>query len=222
MEKVKFNEVNKINLQLFAEGNDDSDDVGTGEDAQDTNNQDDNGDNNDNSDKDTDNNSDFDINSILENEDFQKHIQKLTDKRVSDAVKKRDKVWKEKLKEETKKTEMTQEEILQQKERELADRELKLEKISLFKEKEWDLDLVDYVSGEDIDEIEEKAEKMLEVINKVAEKKVKERLDNSAYTPPTSKTQSKGVTKEDFEKMTYQQRVDLKKTNPELYEKLSK
>lgn len=184
-----LNEEFRMDLQLFAE-DDDADNNTDNEETEGT----------DNEDTQDDEEKEFDINSILENEEFQKHLQKITDKRVSDAVSKRDKHWKSKIKEEKRKSEMSQEEILAEKEKELADRELKLEKISLFKEKEWDLDLVDYVSGSDIDEIEEKTEQMLEVINKVAEKKVKERLDNSNYTPPSGK--GKKFTLDDVDNMS--------------------
>ncbi len=126
---------------------------------------------------------DFDINKIIENEDFQNYLQSFSDKRVSEAIKTNEKKWKQKLDEEKKKAEMSQEEILQQKEKELLDREMRLEKIQYFKEKEYDLDLLDFVFGEDMEQIMERSDLLVTVINKVVEKQVKARLKNG-YVPP--------------------------------------
>lgn len=127
----------------------------------------------------------LDIKAILENEDFQKYLQSFSDKRVSEAVRTNEKKLKQKFDEEKKKSEMTQEELLQQKENELKDRELKLEKIQYFKEKQYDLDLLDFVFGEDIEAVKEKADLLVTNINKVVEKQVNERL-KSGYIPTKS------------------------------------
>ncbi|AKL96142.1 hypothetical protein CACET_c26970 [Clostridium aceticum] len=139
----------------------------------------------------------FDIKSVLENDEFKKFMESYADKRVSEAVKTTKKKLQQEYEEEKKKSEMTQEEILQQKERELYDRELKLEKIQYFKEKNYDLDLLDFVIGGDIDMIQEKADSLITTINKVVEKQVAERL-KQGYVPPangskTTATESIGL-----------------------------
>ena len=135
----------------------------------------------------------FDIKEILDNEDFQKYLQSFSDKRVTEAIKTNEKKWKQTLEDEKKKAEMSQEEILAEKEKELFDRELKLEKIQYFKEKEYDLDLLDFVMGEDIDVIKEKSDALITTINKVVEKQVAERL-KSGYVP--AKSESKNASAE--------------------------
>jgi hypothetical protein len=115
---------------------------------------------------------DFNIEGILNHPEFKKYMESYADKRVSDSVKTTEKKLKTKFEEEKKKTEMTQEEILQKKENELRDRELKLEKIQYFKDKQYDLDLLDFVFGEDIEAIRENSDMLVANINKVVEQKV--------------------------------------------------
>lgn len=126
---------------------------------------------------------DFNIEDILNHPEFKKYMESYADRRVSDAVKTNEKKLKTKFEEEKRKSEMTQEELLQQKENELRDRELKLEKIQYFKDKQYDLDLLDFVFGEDIDVIKEKSDLLVSSINKVVEKQVNERL-KGGYIPP--------------------------------------
>lgn len=132
---------------------------------------------------DTQGNKDFNIEGILNHPEFKKYMESYADKRVSDAVKTTEKKLKTKFEEEKKKSEMTQEELLQQKENELRDRELKLEKIQYFKDKQYDLDLLDFVFGEDIEAVRENSDVLIANINKVVEQKVNERL-KGGYVPP--------------------------------------
>lgn len=165
----------------------------------------------------------FDINTVLENEEFKKFMESYADRRVTDAVKKTEKKYKTQLEEEKKKLEMSQEEILAEKERELKSRELKLDTIQYFKEKEYDLDLIDFVNGKDIEEVKEKADVLLTKINEIVDKKVASKVDEklkSGYKPPTDKNEPKTITKEDFNKMSYTERVKLATENKKLYEEL--
>ncbi|WP_283592087.1 capsid assembly scaffolding protein Gp46 family protein [Clostridium butanoliproducens] len=142
--------------------------------------------------QDTQNNeNEFDINKVLENEQFKTFIQSYSDKRVSEAIKTNEKKWQSKLEDEKKKANMTAEELQTEKERELVERErkiqeyeLKLNKIDYFKEKGYSLDLADYVTGSSIEDISENADKLNEVINKLVESKVQERIKNNSHTPP--------------------------------------
>lgn len=181
MEKL-FNDEIKMNLQLFAdEGNEDVEDTQNTEDTQ----------------EETKDN-ELDINSILENPEFIKYMESHADKRVSSALAKKDKEYQAKLEAEKKKANMTAEELQQEKERELQEREqklqqyeLKLAKIDYFKEKDYDISLLDFVQGSDEEEIKENADKLIEVINKVVEKQVQERLKQNSYTPPKGDDKSK-------------------------------
>ena len=60
---------------------------------------------------------------------------------------------------------------------------MQLEKIQYFKEKEYDLDLLDFVIGEDMDEVKEKTDLLITTINKVVDKQVEVRM-KSGYVPP--------------------------------------
>ena len=159
-----------IKLQLFAEDDEGNDNDGNNNDASDNDN-------------DSTDDKDLDIDKILNHPKFQKILNSHADKRVTDATKK----IKKKHEDELKRKDMSAEEIIQAKEKELAQRELKLSKIELFKSKSYDLDLLDYVDGSDIEEIEEKSEKIIATINKLVEKQVAERLKGSSYTPPDGK-----------------------------------
>ncbi|HHV25999.1 MAG TPA: DUF4355 domain-containing protein [Tissierellia bacterium] len=176
-----------MNLQLFAdEGNEDVED--TQEETKDN---------------------ELDINSILENPEFIKYMESHADKRVSSALAKKDKEYQAKLEAEKKKANMTAEELQQEKERELQEREqklqqyeLKLAKIDYFKEKDYDISLLDFVQGSDEEEIKENADKLIEVINKVVEKQVQERLKQNSYTPPKGDDDKSKFNMEDLKNMS--------------------
>lgn len=82
-----------------------------------------------------------------------------------------------------------------------------------LKEKGLDEGLAKYIKADgDIDFFEK-------LINSTVDSKVKEKLGNSAYKPPVS--QSTGsLTKEEFDKMTYNEKLKLFRENKDLYDKL--
>ena len=82
-----------------------------------------------------------------------------------------------------------------------------------LKEKGLDEGLAKYIKADgDIDFFEK-------LINSTVDSKVKEKLGNSAYKPPAS--QSTGsLTKEEFDKMTYNEKLKLFRENKDLYDKL--
>ncbi|MDY6152668.1 MAG: DUF4355 domain-containing protein [Terrisporobacter sp.] len=82
-----------------------------------------------------------------------------------------------------------------------------------LKEKGLDEGLAKYIKvDEDVDFFEK-------LINNAVDSKVKEKLGDSAYKPPTS--QSGGsLTKEEFDKMSYNEKLKLFRENKELYDKL--
>lgn len=149
----------------------------------------------------------FDIQAILNNPEFVKHMESYADKRVTGALSKKEKEYQAKLEEEKRKANLSVEELQTEKERELAEREttlkqyeLKLSKLDYFKEKGYNIDLLDYVSGNDEEEIKANTDKLVGAINKVVETLVQERLKNSSYTPPKGDDKGK-VTMEDLSNM---------------------
>lgn len=174
-----------FDLQLFA---DDADDNG-GSDV----------DNQDNQVNDDDDNN-IDIEKLFQNERFKRLFQSELDKRIAQALKTNDKKWKQKLEEEKQKATMTAEELLAQKEKEIRERELKLEKIEYFKNNNIPLDFVDYIHGEDIDEVAENAKTFMKIFNAEVQKAVEARL-KEGYIPPKNKDSNK-LTLEDIKKMT--------------------
>ncbi|MCK9471782.1 MAG: DUF4355 domain-containing protein [Bacilli bacterium] len=134
----------------------------------------------------------YDIKAILENPEFIKYMESHADKRVSSALSKKEKEYQAKLEEEKRKANMTVEELQTEKEKELAEREntlkqyeLKLSKLDYFKEKNYNIELLDFVTGSDEDEIKSNSDKLIEVMNKAVEKVVQERLKTNPYVPPT-------------------------------------
>ena len=81
-----------------------------------------------------------------------------------------------------------------------------------LKEKGLDEGLAKYIKADgDIDFFEK-------LINSTVDSKVKEKLGNSAYKPPIG--ESGTITKEEFDKMTYNEKLKLFRENKDLYDKL--
>lgn len=172
---TSLKELNKINLQLFAEGGADDDSTSVDDTTQ----------------------TSTDSKTYTE-EELQKLIQQEADRRVSSALSKKEKEYKQILENEQKKANMTQEELAKEKEKELAEREnqlkeyeLKLAKLDYFKTKGYDIELLDYVIGSDEDEIKANSDALVEIVNKTVEKVVSERLKEKSSTPPKSKESEK-------------------------------
>lgn len=132
----------------------------------------------------------FNIEDFKDNDDFQKYLQSFADKRVTSAIQKKEQEYNERLENERKQATMTNEELAEQKKQELEEREkqlqqyeLKLKKIDYFKENNLDIGLVDYVSAESEEDIVEKSQNLINIINNLVEKQVKERLKDNGYTP---------------------------------------
>ena len=140
---------------------------------------------------------DFNIDDFKENKEFQKYLQQHADQRVTSAIQKKEQEYQSQLESERKKASMTQEEISQQKQKELQEREeqlekyeLKLKKIDYFKENNIDITLVDYVDAQTEDEIKEKSDVLLKLIDNIVETQVKERLKTNGYTPSSDNTKT--------------------------------
>lgn len=121
------------------------------------------------------------LDDLLKDEELQKQIQSLIDKRVTDAVKKTERKWKQQLEEEKRKAQMTEEERHQEqlkqleeeqrrKERELRERELKLDLIDILEQEELDTgfrDIIDVSSLLGVEDKEEAVEKLRERVQQV-------------------------------------------------------
>lgn len=180
----------KINLQLFAEETEVEE---TQEEETQTNEK------------------EFDIQSILNNPEFKKHMESYADQRVTGALSKKEKEYQDKLAEQEKKANMTVEELQEEKLRELAEREnkiaqyeLNLSKLDYFKTKNYDIELLDFVNGNDEAEIQANSDKLISIVNKAVEKVVAERLKGNAYTPPTT-SDSEKLSLDDMEGLSTEQ-----------------
>lgn len=139
----------------------------------------------------------FDVDELLDNPKFQQVMNSYADKRVSEAQKKLDAKYKKQLADETKKLNMSQEEILAEKEQLLLQRELKLDTVGYFKEKGYSLDMMDFVSGSNIEEVKEKSDVLMnkfnETVAQMVASQVEERLKGSHKPINNDKTTSLSI-----------------------------
>lgn len=99
-------------------------------------------------------------------------------------------------------------------------KELKLQTNSLFADKKFDIRLSEFVGGENIEQVGERAEKLNTYIQEIVAAQVSEKL-KSGYKPPSGGDGNVAITKEKFEEMGYLERVKLANENPDLYSKLN-
>ncbi len=156
-------------------------------------------------------------------------LQQEADRRVSSALKKQQKEFETKLAEaeklksmdETQRKEYEYNQRLQQleqKEHEFAVAQNKLEATKILASRDLPIEFVDYIVADD-------AETMLENINtfdtlfkaSVADA-VSKRI--ASPSPKQGQTQQKGMTKDDFRKLSIVERTRLQQTNPTLYNSL--
>ncbi|MEY8417052.1 DUF4355 domain-containing protein [Tissierella praeacuta] len=89
-------------------------------------------------------------------------------------------------------------------------------------EKKLPKDLIEFFIGNDEETTIKNLEALEGVFSKHTETLVQERLKVNAYEPPSGGDKDNSITKEDFIKMSYQERVQLANENKELYDELSK
>jgi len=96
--------------------------------------------------------------------------------------------------------------------------------IKVATEKKLPVDLIDYFVSDTEENTIKNIEKLEQVFQNRVESLVEERLkSSSSYVPAAGNGDGdKGLTKEDFKKMTYKERIELNQNNPELYKQLSK
>lgn len=164
-------------------------------------------------------------------EEVEALLQKESDRRVTEALKKAERKNAEKLKESEKLAQMNatekyeyqlsqREKAIEEKERQLALSENKNEASKILAEKGLSLQLVDFVVAEDATEMDAKI-KLLEKAFKLSVKAEVEKRLNST-TPKKALEDDSTITRESFSKMSIKEQQELYNSNPELYKQLTK
>lgn len=91
---------------------------------------------------------------------------------------------------------------------------LKLDTIKDLSERNLHPDFADYLLGDSPESTHENIMGFETIFNKAVEKALEDRLKGKT---PSKTSGATGITQEDFDKMGYTERVQLKKTQPELY-----
>ena len=156
-------------------------------------------------------------------------LQRETDRRVTEALKKANKKNEEKVKEAQRLAQMNEEEkfryqleqrekAIEEKEKALALAENKNEAGKILAEKGLSLALVDFVVAEDAETMKSNIDLLSKAFNASVKAEVEKRLGSNN---PKKNLQSEGsITKEQFRKMNIAQQSELFKTNPDLYKRL--
>lgn len=161
-------------------------------------------------------------------EDIQKMIQSETDKVRTEYSKKVKALEQEK--EELAKEKMTEEEKakfeLEKREKELADREKELLKrdltiktVDLLKENELPLEFRDFLIGQDEDSTVRKVDTFKKLWKEEMKKAIDEVYKSNGRTIKKSTTDT-NLTKEEFNKMSYTEKLELYNNDKDLYRKL--
>lgn len=163
-------------------------------------------------------------------EEVEKLLQKEADRRVTEALKKAEKKKTEAVKEAERLAAMNEQEKYEyqlkqreaaiiEKEKALALSENKNEASKILSEKGLSLSLVDFVVAEDA----ETMKKNIDLLDKAFKASVKAEIEKRIGGESPKRTVSdKGVTKEQFVKMSIGEMNELYKSNPELFKQLSK
>lgn len=163
--------------------------------------------------------------------EFDRRVQKAIDTAVANAKDKWKALTDDKLSEAEKLSKMTKEEksqyLQQKKEKELSDREANITKRELMAEAKNTLaekclptGLAEVLDYTDADSCSKSIDTVEKAFQKAVEGAVQERLKGDK--PQKKAPQNETVTKEEFKKMGYAQRLELKTKNPDLFKELSK
>lgn len=162
--------------------------------------------------------------------EFDRRVQKAIDTALTNAQEKWQALTDDKLSEAEKLAKMTQEERnkynQQKREKELADKEAAITKRELMAEakitlaeKKLPVGLAEVLSYTDADACSKSIEAVEKAFQEAVEAAVQERLKGG--TPPGRAPETGVVTKEEYSKMGYAERLKLKTKNPELFKQLS-
>lgn len=162
--------------------------------------------------------------------EFDRRVQKAVNTAVNKAQEKLKALSDDKLSEAEKLARMTNEEkaqyMHQKKEKELSEREaaitrkeLMAEAKNTLAEKKLPVELADVLNYADADSCNKSIATVEKAFNKALEAAVEEKLKGG--TPPRKAPEGGTVTKEQYQKMGYTERLKLKTENPELYKQLT-
>jgi hypothetical protein len=162
--------------------------------------------------------------------EFDRRVQKAIDTAVGKAQEKWQALTDDKLSEAEKLAKMTKEEkaqyLTQKHEKELTEREavitrreLMAEAKNTLAEKKLPVGLAEVLNYTDADSCDKSIAAVEKAFQKAVQDAVEEKLKGG--TPPQKAPENGGVTKEEYSKMGYADRLKLKTENPELYKQLS-
>lgn len=163
-------------------------------------------------------------------------VQSLIDRRVTEALKTARSKWEKDYNsrlEAEKLSTMNREELyqhqLQQKEIELNEKMtafnkelLKNETAKVLDSRKLPVGLLDYVIGNDAEDTKLKIDNLSSIIEDLVNVKVQERVRINGINPTKGVQSYKDITKEDFQKMGYIERMEIYKKDPNLFNKLIK
>lgn len=174
----------------------------------------------------------------LTQEELDKKIESESDRKTASALEKQKKQLRAELEKEVKEREaeaarlakLSQKEreeaefkkrqdALDKREQELAQKELKAQAVSELHEKQLPSSFADFLLAEDGEKTFENIGNFKKAFDEAVEGAVTERLKGDA--PKTGTTNTGAVTKEQFQKMGYSERVKLHNENPDLYQQLN-
>ena len=176
---------------------------------------------------------------VYTKEEFEKKLQAESDRRVTEAIKKREQALKEEMKAEIERERKEAEELAKLTEKERAAKELELkekeleeerkifyrERLELQTSKELDklglpISFTEYVMGEDADATHKRIKEFHELWETELERR---RIESMKGRTPTLGGKSAGATtQEEFNQMSYKERLALKRENEDLYNELIK
>ena len=156
-------------------------------------------------------------------------IQKISDKRVTQALATQEKRNAQKMKEAEKLAAMSEREryeyqlsererLLEEKERQLTLECNRNEANKILADKGLSLTLVDFILADDAETMNANIKKLERAFKASVENEVKKRLGGN--TPQTGTAQYEAMTKDDYRKLSLDERQRLKDTDPELYNSL--
>lgn len=171
-------------------------------------------------------------------EELQRKIDSEADRRLDKVLKKKQQEWEselqqridEAIKEQQRLSQLSEKERKQEelskkeqellkKEQELARKELRSETIEVLQEKELPAKFADFLLAEDAETTLENINAFKEAFDAAVNEAVKEKLRQD--TPKAGGSVS-GISKEQFNQMTYIEKLELKRNNPAEYQKLVK
>lgn len=155
-------------------------------------------------------------------------LQQEADRRVSSALKKAEKKNQEKIKEAEKLAKLSEQERFQyeleqrekkiaEKEKQMALMENKAEASKALNDRGISIALADFVVAEDADTMMENIKLLEDEFKKSVKAEVEKRLAGSS--PKKNLGDSKGMTKEEFMKLSFGKQTELLNMNPDLYGK---